>query len=99
MTGRHSDTRIQCDPWSTRLQRWGLLKAVPFQAFDFTNVRLDEIIQIYRATSGEVDAIRSEFDITDEIALLDYLYKVVPSLRTVSRDSSSIGAIIEINPR
>jgi hypothetical protein len=63
MLRRDSDARVQRDPWSTALQRWGVQKTIPFQALDFINVRVDD----YRVTSGEVNAIRSEFDITDKI--------------------------------
>jgi hypothetical protein len=78
MLRRCSDARGQCDPWPTALQRWGVQKTIPFQAFDFINVRLDD----YRVTFGEVDAIRSEFDITDKITLVEY-YSTKLSRRSV----------------
>jgi hypothetical protein len=54
-------------------------------------VRLDEVTQIYSITSSE------DSGFADGI-LLEYLYEDVPALRTVSRDSSSNGTVIEIFP-
>lgn len=67
----------------------GILKTIPFQSFDFANVRVDEFTQIYREESGEVDETFKKFDNVIEESLVRILSEVAPLLRNVSVEYSS----------